>query len=78
MDLGRYAELKAVGKVTMQAVGNTVVVISKVYDVATGVELNDSILPVDGVSLQKQKETLRGQLDAITEFLDDVDKVKVP
>ena len=76
MDLGRYVELKAAGKVTMQTVGNTVVVISKKYDAATGAELDDSILPVDEASLQKQKEVLRGQLDSIAEFLDDVANVK--
>ena len=75
MDLARYAELKAAGKVTMQPIGNQTVVISKRYDAASGTELADEILPVDVESLTKQAAELQTNLDAITLFLTDADKV---
>ncbi len=75
MDLGRYKELKERKLITLQLVGNQVIVISKKYDEATGTELKDSVLPVDVVSLQKQRAILECQLSAITEFLNDVASV---
>lgn len=72
MDLERYPEMKAAGSVSLQALGNKVVVISKHYDSDLGVELDDVILPVDTVSLEKQKADLEVKLAAITMFLNDV------
>lgn len=72
MDLGRYKELKEKGLVTMQLLGNQVIVISKEFDAATGVELKDKVIPVDEEALLSQKAKLGVQLDAITEFLEDI------
>lgn len=74
MNLERYPELKTAGKVTLQRLGNQVVVISKRYDADLGTESDDSILPIDVASLVKQKEDLEKKLYAITLFLTDVAK----
>lgn len=72
MNLERYPELKAAGKVTLQFLGNQVIAISKKYDADLGTELDDSIISVDVTSLNKQKADLQTKLDAITLFLTDV------
>lgn len=76
MDLGKYKLLKEKGLIRLQLLGEQVIVISKRYDSDTGAQLKDNVIPVDEKALLEQKVTLGGQLEAITEFLEDIEVAK--
>lgn len=76
MDLGKYKLLKEKGLIRLQLLGEQVIVISKRYDSDTGAQLKDNVIPVDEKALLEQKVTLGGQLEAIAEFLEDIEVAK--
>lgn len=73
---GRYKELKAKGKITLQLVGMQVITISKRYDSATSEELGDIPMPADEESLARQKAELEAEVEGITEYLADIGSAK--
>ena len=77
MDIKRYKELKASGDVKLEKVDDTVHVYIKQYDPESGKLLRTQILPVDEPSLSNEKEQAHLLLDGFTEFLADIENVKV-
>ena len=80
-DLTRYAELKAAGQIYFSEILETVTVVKKKYDPDLGTEIPVSMafdslnrpLPVDRVSIVKQRDQLQSLIEQYNVFLKDYD-----
>lgn len=75
MELRRYIELKEKGIISLHKVGSKIVVVKEKWDPETGKNLSADILPVDIESINKQKDELQLQLNALNNFLADIEAI---
>lgn len=65
VDVKKYSELKAEGKINIDKVGETYVALQKQYDSSSGVETIPITTKLDIEDLQSRQAVLQAEIDAI-------------
>lgn len=65
MDIKRYSELKAAGKITVEKIGDDYMASQKQYNVESGVETLPTTTKLDIEDLESRKACLQEEINAI-------------
>lgn len=76
MDLGKYLKKKKKGLVSLQRLGNTTVMVIRVFDRETGEELTPHTFPVSSVELSVKRGEIEASLKGLDALLSDIKELE--